>query len=275
MDTSPAQTHPTVAFLQLEAWLAWPGDNMKDHAARSRFLAVAGGYGAERQREVLQETVGEVEEDAAVHALAAWDDLYQRNGGLRMVLHAPPLAEVVSDYQHAAHVARQAGRILDWAVRLHLDPRTADHVSVNLAKAIVAGLLSRRIRSAVPMETSQVPIDRAWAMRRCVAGYAAAVGRFRATVLAAGDGRGNQMPVEISAAEMTQVLRLGASLTSMATTIIPRRRRDPIVPVAELSVPPFAITAAPVTEIDFAPLPDEVLLFINTARKRPIKDYPT
>jgi hypothetical protein len=272
LESSPAETHPTVMFLQLEAWIAWP----TDHASRSRFLAVAGGQGAEHQRQRLEEVAGGAEQEEIILALSAFDALYQRSGGLRMVLHSPALPEVVEEYWQATHVARQAGRILDWVSRLYHDPRTSEHASVNLAKDIVTGLLPTKIKSATPMETSQVPLDRAWAMRRCVAGHAAAVGRFRAYAWEAGRVGGNQLPMEITAGELASVLRLAARLDRFATTFVPKRRNQPILRQDELAQAPFTATALlDGDELTTAPIPDEVLKFINSKRKRPIKDWST
>jgi hypothetical protein len=257
-DPFAGPTAPVVAFLELEALVAWP----RDAAARRRFLCAAAARLAQIDRDRMAAAPAGAEGELALW-VEAWEALYQRHGGRSTLLDAPPFAAVLDEFLRATHAAWIAGRVLGFAVRLSRDPRTRAKASVNLAKEITRRHLPGRVATARPLPRSPRPVDDAWKTHRCVAPYACVIAGLPAKAARrAPDGApAHPLPIDISAAELLSALQTMAAVQRLAAGITPVSRREPILPAGEvLPLPlPFAVEPAPEDEIEILPLPADYL----------------
>src|SRR3954468_4229965 len=78
---------PVLFFMEVEALIAWP----RDPDTRSRFLCVIAAGQAELQLVRLEAARDEAEAVLGQHWLGAWEGVYQRSGGRRTLVAAPPI----------------------------------------------------------------------------------------------------------------------------------------------------------------------------------------
>jgi hypothetical protein len=243
---------------------AWP----RDTEAQERFLCVVSALQAEVRRDFL----GAAEDDAAADEgrewLEAWEGMFQRSGGRRTLLGAPPAVATLDEFSRASHKAWLAGRVLGAALQLANDPRTRAMASINLAKEIVYRDLPDKTPTVRPMPRSHKPVDDAWGSHRCVAPWVSAILFTRSSIYAGGGRRGNQLPADVTSDEVVRLARAAAAIEELAAEVIPRGRKEPLLPRSELLPVRFGISRPRKEDVGFLPLPDEVVASLRSRRKR-------
>jgi hypothetical protein len=264
---------PVLFFMEIEALIAWP----RDLDTRSRFLCVMAAGQAELQLARLEAARDEADAILGQHWLDAWDGMYQRSGGRRTLVAAPPIATMVEKFAGARDQATLAGRVLCTALQLAADPRTRDQASINLAKEIVYKDLPDRLPTARRMNRSPRPVDEAWARYRCVSPLAAAVTFTRDRIFGGGEERGNQFPADVTAEEMIHLGIAEATLKQLGAGMVPRGRTEPILPPDDLlplrlminEPDKNAATFRPdKNAVTFRPLPDGILSAVRNRQKK-------
>ena len=255
--TQPA-LDPVVEFLKLEAAVAWPHDEVK----RAQFLCAVAARLADLEQGRVRAATSEDTRHQLARRVAAWEELYQQQGGRRTLIDAPGLDTLLTAFERARHDAAIAGRVLGFTIRMAKDPRVGTRASIKKAKMVVHRHLPDHVRTVLPLSRSLRPVSDAWSSHQSVAPYACAIEGHRARDARKGPNGGRQdpIPTQISEDQFTDVMRTAERLRIMAAQIVPHGRTEPIIPPGNMLELVFKFEPLPEEEIELLPLPDEYLV---------------
>jgi hypothetical protein len=248
-------------LLGLQAIVAWP----QDADARRAFVCSQAAVFAEGEAHLLRQESDPESKTRAEAWLAAWEQVYEREGGRRTLIRSPSYDEMIRAHTKQLARAYLAGMVLSFTVRLaeqHGD--LPGGASIRKAKAAILGIDERHAR-AWELPRSQRPIDEAWASHQCVAHIAAAMSTIDAEALLAEEKPGHRPRAPHDVKSLTRLLRLARTYQERALRIAPHGRQgEPIVTLQGL----IAVSDAfpPLTDGEFAPLPDELLTALRAGK---------
>jgi hypothetical protein len=248
-------------LLGLQAIVAWP----RDADARRAFVCQQAATFAEGEAWLLRK---ESDPEAKVRAetwLAAWEQVYEREGGRRTLILSPSYREMIQAHTQQMSRASWAGLVLSFTIRIaeqHGD--LAGGASIRKGKEAILRIDASTAK-ALQLPRSKRPIEEAWASHQCVAHIAAAMNNVDAEAQLTA-GQPSQRPLAAHAAKnLTRLLRLARTYQERALRIVPHGRQgEPIVTLQEVIA--VSDTFPPLADGEFAPLPAELVAALRTGK---------